>query len=182
MILNTKNIKIVGCFVLAIFLAGCAHKEPIYVTPAPKPSLKQVRNHIISKLTKNDVQVIRIGEEVRIVIRDDFVFMPDSANIREEYKPTLSLVAKLMRTYDKINVKVAGYQDNQGKARFLQALSTEQAQTIAKFLWRHGVDTRLLYSVGYSNANPVSWNGDAEDRSYNRRVEISFRYYPESDI
>jgi len=170
-------------FALSFGLLGCSHQSPtIYVLPPQKMSIEKLRTTYIHTLQDQGIQVIHEGEEVRIVLPDDYLFEPDSANIREEYKPTLQVVAKLIKSYDKINVKVAAYLDNQSNQRYLQALSTRQAQVVSDFLWYHGVDTRLLYAVGYAHANAVDWNGDEMGRSHNRRVEISFRYYPHTAL
>ena len=92
----------------------------------------------------------------------------------------LSEVARLIQTYDKVDVKISAYTDNQGKTPFLQGLTTRQAQVVSNYLWHHHIDTRLLYAVGYNRANPVDWNGSLLGQSYNRRVEISFRYFPKA--
>lgn len=177
-----KNVKVKILWVVLFImlgLSGCAKEQKVaYVAPEPKPTIAEMRAYYVGQLERNGVQVIHIGEEIRIVFRDDYVFIPDSANFRKEALPLLDWTAKLMKTYDKINVKISGYLDNQGRSPYLQALSTRQAEVVANALWDRGIDTRLLYSVGYNQLNPVDWNGYAAGRSFNRRVEISFRYYP----
>lgn len=172
-----KKIRIVLLLVATLVVVGCADKKP-FIPQHPKASLEERRAYYVAELEKNDVQVIHIGQEIRIVFRDDFIFIPDSANLNESAKPVLDWAAKLMATYTKINVKVAGYLDNQGKRPFLQALSKRQAEVVSNYLWDQGVDARLMYSVGYNQLKPVDWNGSLKGRSFNRRVEISFRYYP----
>ncbi len=181
---SIKKIKWVAkgmvMLVVALGLAGCAKKAVVVFVPPPqKPTLEQVRTILINKLGYyGGVQVIRLGQDVRIVVRSDYLFKPDSANIRDSYRQAMSAVARLIKTYSKMSVKVSAYTDNQGKETFQQALSTRQAQVVANFLWQHGIDSRLLYAVGYNHLNPVGWNGHKLGRSFNRRVEISFRYYP----
>ena len=177
---NLKTIIFVSALALmaSTGLAGCYKKPTVeYTSPPQKLSLESMRTLYIRTLQDQGIQVIHQGETFRIVLPDDYLFEPDSANIREDYKPTLQLVAKLIKTYDKINVKVAAYLDNGAGQSYLKALSTRQAQVVSDFLWYHGVDARLLYAVGYSHSNAVDWNGDMEGRSHNRRVEISFQYY-----
>lgn len=182
--MKIKN-KINGVVKIAILfaivgLSACAKspKTVDYVTPQ-KPSINEIRANMIDGLEEyGDVQVIREGENVRIVLRSDYVFSPNSANLRQPYKAVLKKVAKLLSTYSKINVKVAAYSDNQGKVDFLEGLTTRQAQVVANFLWNHGIDTRLLYAVGYNKLNSVDSNNSLSGQSYNRRVEVSFRYIP----
>jgi intracellular multiplication protein IcmN len=171
-------IKLIMLVIFGVVLTGCAKKpKPVFVPPPPKPTLNQIRTFTIHRLEDNGVQVIHEGEDIRIVLRDDYLFVPDSANIRDSYKPVLSTVARLMRTYDKVNVNISAYLDSHNAKPFSNALSTRQAQVVSNFLWYHGIDARLLYAEGHNSLNPVDWNGSVEGRSYNRRVEISFRYF-----
>ncbi|OGO92837.1 MAG: hypothetical protein A3F10_04720 [Coxiella sp. RIFCSPHIGHO2_12_FULL_42_15] len=160
-------------------MPGCAKKpKSVYIPPEKKPTVEESRAYYIAELEKNGAQVIQVGEEIRVILRDDTTFIPDSANVRKEARPVLDWTAQLIKTYSKVDVKISGYLDNQGRGTYLAALSTRQAQVIANYLWDKGIDTRLLYAVGYNRLNPVDWNGTALGRSFNRRVEVSFRYYP----
>ena len=175
-----RYIKQVVLLVLAsaVFaLSACASK--VHYKAAPPTTLAEIRNAYIHCLQNDDVQVIQLGETMRFVLLSDEVFRPDSANVIAHYRPTLRTLARLMRTYDKVNVKVAAYTDNVGSIDRQQALTTRQAQVIASFLWSRGIDARLEYAEGYNRRNPVDDNNLGVGRQNNRRVEISFRFYPE---
>lgn len=163
---------------LSVGLAACTKRhKTVFVPPVPKLTLKQIRHHYVDLMERNKLQVIHVGEDIRIILLDDYLFQPDSANIRPTYDLALQTAAKFMLTYDKVSVKVSAYLDNRSSYKFSQALSTRQAQVVANALWSHGIDTRLIYAVGYNRLNPVGWNGGGL-RKYNRRVEVSFRYLP----
>ncbi|ACJ20971.1 OmpA family protein [Coxiella burnetii] len=169
---------------LGMSLSACSSyttvsSAPVYTIPAPKPSLAKIRAHYIHRLQADGVQVIKLGETMRFVLLSDCLFKPDSANLRSDYRPTLKALARLMKTYDKVNVQVAAYTDNNGHIERQQALTTRQAQVVASFLWSRGINARLAYAVGYNRKNPVDYNGSSHGRFNNRRVEISFRFYPE---
>ncbi len=179
--LKTKNnllIKLLLITLVALGLTACAKKKVYHAPPPPPPTVKQLRHQAIRQLELNNVQVIHLGETMRLVLRSDDMFQPDSANLRDCARQTLVTVAQLLRLYEKVNVKVAAYTDEQGKYDRQQALTTRQAQVISTFLWSHGVDARLMYAVGFNRLNAVDWNGSATGRSMNRRVEISFSYFP----
>ena len=159
-------------------LSACAAK--IHYHRVPKPTLAQIRYHYVQQLRDAGVQVIQLGETMRFVLLSSKLFNPDSANVRNSYRPVLRTLAKLLRLYDKVNVKIAAYTDNGGEIKRQQALTTRQAQVVASFLWACGIDARLEYAVGYNRQNPVGWNGSLRGRNNNRRVEISFRFYPET--
>ena len=164
--------------VAALFLAACA--KTIDYHRAFSPSVDALRHAYLDELHDDGVQVIKLGETFRFVLFSGDLFNADSANFQQPYRPVLKTLAALMKTYDKVNVKVAAYTDNKGSVKRQQALTTRQAQVVASFLWSEGVDARLEYAMGYNRQNAVDWNGNAKGRFYNRRVEISFRYYPRS--
>lgn len=164
---------------VCLFLTACAPKT----SPRSKapPTLAQVRRCYIHQLRENGVRVIKLGHTMRIVLLTDYLFNPASANIQKNYRPILHMLARLMGTYNKVNVKVAGYTDDGGNLKRKQALTTRQAQVVASYLWSRGIDTRLEYAVGFNQKDPVGWNGSVIGRHFNRRVEVSFRFYPDPE-
>lgn len=178
-----KNIgKIISLVLISIGLFACASNAPQseekFVAPAQKPTLTEVRANYIQQLKNKQVQVIHLGETIRIVILDDELFVAGSANLVPEYRDVLRTVTLLINTYETTEIKVSGYLDNQLPKDVSQALSARQAQVVLNTLRYYGVDTRFVYAMGYGEENPVAWNGDATGRSLNRRVEIYFQYYP----
>ncbi len=164
-------------------LGGCASapkavasQPPVEAPAAPAP--EAVRAAALASLQRQGVQVIQLGEQLRIVLRSDYLFMPNSANVLDSAKPVLAQVAALIRTYTTESMQVAAYTDRQDAPDYAVALTTRQAQVVAKRLWQMGIDTRLLTAVGLGQANPVDWNSSVKGQSNNRRVEISFRFYP----
>lgn len=159
-----------------LFLTACAKKTPPR-PPAPK-TLAQIRQTYIHELRKNNVQVIKLGQTMRVVLLSDYLFNPNSANIQTSYRPVLRTLARLMNTYVKVNVQIAGYTNRGYNVKREQALTTRQAQVVASYLWSRGIDARLEYAMGFNQKNPVGWNGSAVGRHFNRRVEVTFRFYP----
>lgn len=166
------------CLLIAIVaLSGCV--VHVVHKPAPPSTLAERRLAYIHELRNDNVQVIQLGETLRFVLLSDDVFHPDSANLNSNYRLVLVLLAELMNTYDKVDVQVAAYTDNDDQVSRQQALTTRQAQVIASFLWEQGIDARMTYAVGYNRKNSVDWNGSPAGRHNNRRVEVSFQFYPE---
>lgn len=163
--------------VLLILLSGCATK--VTYRTVPLPSLAEKRALYIQQLRHDGVDVIKLGETFRFVLYSDDLFNPDSANLDDAFKPTLIVLAELMATYDKVDVAVAGYTDNSESQARGTALTTRQAQVVSNFLWERGIDARLISATGYNSKNAVDSNNTVEGRHNNRRVEVSFRFYPE---
>ena len=180
-----KQIKALGLIsaaaILAI-LAGCAKKtQPVYWT-VTKQSTAQLRQNDIHVLRKKGVQVIKLGETMRLVFPSNQLFADDSANLKAMYLPVLKTTAHLLRTYEKVTVKVVAYSDDmprgKGPKNRKQALTTRQGQVVARYLWSKGIDARLIYALGCKDAHPIASNDTAKGRACNRRVEVSFRFYP----
>lgn len=136
------------------------------------------RDPLLSELDRDHVQIVRIGEEIMIILPSDDYFYPKSTHMNENFYPALDRVAQYIRLYETTNIKVAGYTDAIGDELRNLALSRQQAQNIAKYLWNRGLDSRMIYSIGYGCQFPIANNDTPSGRSQNRRVQITFRYIP----
>jgi len=178
-------------------LSGCSRPSPCdkYLTNEPyipptklihlsKPySAYQLRQYYICILQSHGVQVIRLGQTWKLVFPSDDVFDNDTSEINENYKPLLKIAAAFIRTYSTINVEVAAYtnkisDDTLTKfGTITDELTTRQSESILKYLTCQHVNARLLYAIGKGGRDAVAWNGSEAGRRFNRRVEVSFRYY-----
>lgn len=183
-----KKSSIVGFLIvlmsMSISISGCASTpaKPAATSAAAAtitdPDQSVTRARTLETLKRQGVQVIHVGEQVRLVFRDDFMFEPHSANLLPMGKAVLGAAATFIRSFNTESIQVTAYTDNQDPVALANAMTTRQAQVVAKHLWQYGVDTRLMSSLGLGRANPVDWNGTLQGQSHNRRVEVSFRYYP----
>ncbi|CAM4428468.1 MAG: Peptidoglycan-associated lipoprotein [Legionellaceae bacterium] len=128
---------------------------------------------LLKEIQNNEVQVVLIGDSVRLILPVDKFFTPNAASFNTYSFPILKKIAKFLSYYPKINVKVSGYTDNQGTPERNLALTQNWAQMIADYLWTHGLDARLIYSQGYGSCQAVANNTTFEGRKTNRRIEIS---------
>lgn len=172
---------IAAMLALSLGLSGCGAKPQPIVT-VKKLTLQQIRQRDQAVMTRDGVQVIRLGETVRLVMPANTLFQPDSANLLSPKEAMLNVIARYIKTFQTVNTQVAAYSDNirnahSPKAR-KQALTARQAQVIASYLWSRGIDTRLLYAVGKGSKDQVAFNNTHWGRDNNKRVEVSFRYYP----
>lgn len=172
-VFNPRNFFIA---VLLGLLTACAPHQPCdqYVG----------RSHDLCLLRKAGVSVLKAGETVKIILPSDSVFINDTPEIRDHYKPVLSVMADFIRTFSTISVKVAAFTNptpQDFKTKGGESLSTQltkaQADAVSRYLWRHCVNARLLYAVGGNGHDPVAWHGSRVGRWLNRRVEVTFRYY-----
>jgi len=136
---------------------------------------------LVEKLQYNGVQVVQVGDEIELLLPTDRFYMSHSPQLNVMYYPVLNLVGKFIRQFQKINVKVAGYTDNVGSWRRNLVLSKERARNMIIYLWNYGIDTRLLFAVGYGEKYPISSNKTARGRALNNRIVISLRKIENND-
>lgn len=130
---------------------------------------------LVEDLLYNGVQVIRVGDDVKIILPSDRFFYPQSSNFNPNYFPLLNEVALLLDSFDKISVRIAAYSGDSGDWRRNLALTRVQARTMMNYFVNAGIDARLIYAVGCGNAMPIAPEDSAVGQSMNRRVEITLR-------
>lgn len=134
----------------------------------------------VDRLHKAGIRVIRVGDQVRVLLPTDRVFFPNTPVINPNYYPALTLVAKVLRAFHgKDTIRVAAYTDDLGWEKRNVALSKMQAQHIADFLWKQSLDARLIYAEGEGSTSPIASNETAWGRLENKRVVISFNLLAE---
>ncbi len=88
------------------------------------------------------------------------------------------MVAELIGRYPNMTVKVSAYTNASGPERINQALSQRQAESVMKYLWRRGVDTRLISAVGYGGTHLVEKDTPDWDKGENYRIEVTLEKLP----
>lgn len=179
------KIKQFGLVLIAggMFLAGCsAHHQSKPQWVYGTHTQTQVRQHEYNVLNAQGAQVFVQGESVKMVIPSEDLFDIDSANLANDAQDLLNHVASYIKTYTIENLNVAAYSDSQAWAGMPHnaklALTQRQSQVVGSYLWSRGIDMRFLNTNGFNGKSPVAWNGTPAGRNFNRRVEITFHFYP----
>jgi len=132
----------------------------------------------LSILEDLGVQVIQIGDTLRVIIPSDRIFKFDSAAIKPEGYEILDCVAYFLSRYGNVPITVIAYTDNVRCPRKNFLLSREQAQCIVTYLWSHGIPYECLRAIGKGETFPVASNGDPIGSFYNRRIVLSLPVVP----
>ena len=160
----------------ALFVAGCARKAP--QTPLSGPSNNaQQRQADLQSLNANGVQVIRLGQTVRIIMPVDQAFIAGTEKLNKNYDAVLNNVASYMNTYRIVTARVVAYIDTQAGRIHRKALTTKQAEEVQAYLSDCGIKARLIVAEGHGAKNQVAGNYTSGGRASNRRVEVNFRFY-----
>ncbi len=157
-------------------LAGCERQ------PNQQLSMQSLRQEYRDTLSAEDVEVYRLGDTVHIIIPNDHLFLERSASMSDEGRALTTKLCHFMRTYKDIgDLLVKAYVDGQplvGAPRYYKrALTRQRASFLTTRFSDCGVNANFIAAVGEGERHPVAWNGTANGRYFNRRVEIAFRYY-----
>lgn len=127
------------------------------------------------ELADTGVQVVREGDNLRLVIPGDITFATDSASISPNFNPVLQDVAKVLNEYEKTVLMIKGHTDDTGSAEHNQALSERRAQAVKSQLTSYNVNPTRLTAVGLGEYEPKVPNDSAANRQTNRRVELEIQ-------
>jgi OOP family OmpA-OmpF porin len=101
------------------------------------------------------------------------LFDTGSADIKPESAPVLAEIAKLLESRPSLNILVVGHTDNQGAFEHNMNLSSQRANSVARYLAReHTIDGGRMRSAGVGYLAPVASNDSPAGRAQNRRVEL----------
>lgn len=125
------------------------------------------------QLQGTGVQVIREGDNIRLIMPGNITFQTDSYNLKSSFYPVLNSVALVLAKYADTTLRVAGHTDNTGSRQHNQNLSERRANAVADYLVTRDVARSRMYVLGAGFDQPVADNSTAAGRAENRRVELT---------
>jgi intracellular multiplication protein IcmN len=166
-------------------LVGCSQPKTRWVYSHSQGQVVQRDAHI-NLLRKEGARVFIQGETARIVLPSQAVFMNQTAAMSFSGQSLVGHVAQLIKTFDVVRVSVSAYADSSAWKAAVhnpnKQLTTQQAQAVSKQLWSSGINMRMITAKGMGDQRAVAWNGTPRGRNDNRRIEITFRFYPHKEI
>ncbi|HRN95332.1 MAG TPA: OmpA family protein [Chitinophagales bacterium] len=107
-------------------------------------------------------------EEIKI---EDIYYDYDSYTLREESKPSLDKLVKLLEDTPEANVQINSHTDERGKFDYNMKLSENRAKSVVDYLIEKGINPTRLSSKGFASSQPVVKNAKTEeDHQKNRRT------------
>ena len=106
---------------------------------------------------------------------DRLRFMSGSTDLTPGSRAQLRNVAKIMKAYPNMKIKIGGYTDNVGDPASNMRLSDGRAKSVMAQLIKLGVLADRLEAEGYGAQHPIADNATAEGRAKNRRTALSIR-------
>ncbi len=121
------------------------------------------RPELPSRVTLTNQQ-LRISEQIKFKLNSD-VILKESYGILDD-------VAKVLKAYPRIKIRVEGHTDDQGSEVYNLDLSKRRATSVLKYLVQGGVGADRLKSVGLGEGQPLEEGTSEKARANNRRVEF----------
>ncbi|WP_420934386.1 OmpA family protein [Alteromonas sp. A081] len=134
-----------------------------------------------SELSDTGVQVVREGDNLRLILPGDITFATDSSNISTSFNPVLQDVAKVVNNYEKTVLMIKGHTDDIGAEQYNQSLSERRAVAVKNQLINFSVNSTRITTVGMGEYSPKVPNNSAANRSMNRRVEMEIQPLTQSN-
>ncbi len=110
------------------------------------------------------------GERIAIVTNINFDF--DHTDVRDDVRKRLSRVIQLLKELPEVDVKIVGYTDDIGSAKYNLSLSLRRAESVRDYIVTRGIGGMRLSVAGRGKTEPLVSNSTPEGRAVNRRVEF----------
>lgn len=170
---------ILPAVMMALLLPACGtQKKPPVVMGDPEYQRSLHVTALEQQLKSQGVNVVQVGQTIRLTILSQNLFNPYSANFNSNAPSILNTVAQLMLILQSTSAQIAGYVNTEYSAQVNRALSARQAQVVEDYLWSRGVDTRLMYAVGKGTKESLTFPSGGQRGDINNRIEIQFQYLP----
>lgn len=117
---------------------------------------------------------LRVGEIYKI---ENIYYDYNKATIRDDAKPSLNQLIKLLGTYPEMVIKINSHTDCRGSNAYNQKLSQARANSVIKYLQQNGISADRLKHQGYGESLPVIACPNCEvcsedEHQKNRRTEF----------
>jgi outer membrane protein OmpA-like peptidoglycan-associated protein len=108
-----------------------------------------------------------------LLVMDAVYFETGKTDISINSEPYLTLIAKMLTKYPKLQIEIGGHTDNVGGLAYNTKLSQGRSAAVVAYMLRVSPDLAgRLSSHGYAYSQPKAPNTTAEGRQLNRRTEL----------
>jgi outer membrane protein OmpA-like peptidoglycan-associated protein len=124
------------------------------------------------QLQGTGVQVVREGDNIRLIMPGNITFNTDSYELRASFYPVLNSVGLVLAKYADTTLRITGHTDNTGTRQYNLDLSEHRAEAVAEYLVTREVTRNRMFVQGVAYDSPIADNDSASGRAQNRRVEL----------
>jgi len=159
--------KCILMLICLVILTGCVSP---YAGMPKQHAVILKREHM---LEETGAKVARQGDRVCIILPANIVFSGTGISWASSATHVLNRTISYINAYDKTLIKISAYDSSDANEWHARTLTEERADLVEQYLWRHGIDGRLLVSAGYGNAVPLY--ATSADVAFEQRVVLCFK-------
>lgn len=139
--------------------------------------MKKVAQQLQRQILDGSIEMESLGQQIIIRIRENGSFSAGSAFLQPQFRPILLEIGALLADVPG-EIEISGHSDSQQISNELYRsnwdLSAQRAVAVAEEIRRaDGFDEQRMRVVGKADTAPLSTNTNSDERSRNRRVEIT---------
>ena len=103
-----------------------------------------------------------------------YLFAYDNSTVASKYVASVNAQAKYLKSHASARILLAGNTDERGSREYNVALGERRARSVAHMMRMAGVDKHQMRVISYGKEKPANLGHTDEDRTQNRRVELSY--------
>lgn len=151
-------------FVLTVLLlSGCANQRAVSapMTIAPTAADTQQQNQI-DAFKKSGVQVIQLGDELRLVLPTKRFFIKNTYTLKAASSLSLDQIVVFLNQRKNFGINVLAYTPSLEVVDDFKpntSLEQQQAQAIADYLMQRGLNTRLMTATAWTGVSDKQKQG-----------------------
>jgi outer membrane protein OmpA-like peptidoglycan-associated protein len=137
--------------------------------PAIPDSIKiALLNQKKQELVRKIIPIIELG---RKLIIENLLYKTASSELSDSV-PELEILTEFLRNKTNVVILVEGHTDAVGSNKVNDALSTQRAESVKRYLVNNGIPAYRIKTKGYGKRRPIANNDTEFGRQLNRRTEI----------
>ena len=123
-----------------------------------------------------DLQIITTPRYILAVLSSDALFINNTIINPSQFK-ALNHIVSLIKNHPEIrHIKISAYSDDLKSNHTIQKNTSLQANTVAAYLWEHGIPRQMISAKHYGRSPTQSSNLSNTGRADNRRIEVKLMH------
>ncbi len=140
---------------------------------AMRDSFDRLRKQLAALVASGKLRLVVKDGMLVIQMQSDVLFDSGKAELKDEAKPVLLDLGKVLRGFTGRRFQVAGHTDPRGGGDINWPLSSKRALSVVDFLIKKAeMPPQMLSAGGYASYLPTTSNDTKENMARNRRVEF----------
>ena len=121
-------------------------------------------------------QSTRCQEQLtKIVSQKKIQFANNSSDIKKSSYQQLDQISTILQKCANHLIRIDGYSDNSGEAKYNLLLSQQRADKVKAYLLSKGIKKESIKAFGHGAQNPIASNATKQGREQNRRIEFTIQ-------